>query len=178
MIIVEKEIQELIGAEYNPRQLTSQQHKHLKDSLKRFGIVDPVIININPERKNVIVGGHMRTRIWEELGNKTIPCVEVDLTPEKEKELNVRLNKNTGEWDHDILANYFEQEDLIEWGFNDLAKYNTEPIEDVWEDEKKPSPTITVVFEGSEQVQKAQNEIQELIDRKYSGAYLTVKGLG
>jgi len=43
-----------------------------------------------------------------------VPCVEVDLTPEKEKELNVRLNKNTGQWDWDALANHFDVGELLE----------------------------------------------------------------
>jgi len=45
--------------------------------------------------------------------------VEVDLTPDKERELNIRLNKNSGEWDYDALANYFDVGELTEWGFTD-----------------------------------------------------------
>lgn len=112
-------IAELKFAEYNPRTLTKNQGKDLWDSLTRFGFVDPVIININPERKNVIIGGHQRTKIWQSLGNKNVPCVELDLTLDQEKELNVRLNKNVGSWDHDMLANNFDLEELKEWGFDD-----------------------------------------------------------
>lgn len=119
MKIVERKIDDLIGAEYNPRELTDKQYKDLKDSLKRFGIVDPVIVNKHPERMDIIIGGHQRSKVWKDLGNDTISTVEVELTPEKEKELNVRLNKNTGQFDMDALANYFEQDDLIEWGFDE-----------------------------------------------------------
>ena len=120
MNIINRNINELIEAEYNPRNLTKSQHKQLKDSLHRFGVVDPVLVNINKERKNVIIGGHQRVRVWGDLGNTTIPCIELDLSPEKEKELNIRLNKNTGEFDFDMLANYFEQDDLADWGFDAL----------------------------------------------------------
>ena len=48
-----------------------------------------------------------------------VPCIELSLTYEKERELNVRLNKNTGEWDMDNLANMFDMDDLIDWGFDD-----------------------------------------------------------
>lgn len=119
MKIVKRKIDDLIGAEYNPRELTDKQYKDLKDSLKRFGIVDPVIVNKHPERMDIIVGGHQRSKVWKDLGNDTISTVEVELSPEKEKELNVRLNKNTGQFDMDALANYFEQDDLIEWGFDE-----------------------------------------------------------
>ena len=110
---------ELIAAEYNPRQLTKEQHKDLTDSIKRFGLVDPLIVNTHKERKNILVGGHQRLKIAQELDIKEIPCVEVELTPAKERELNIRLNKNSGEWDYDALANNFDVGELTEWGFTD-----------------------------------------------------------
>lgn len=119
MKIVTKDISELIWAEYNPRQLTQDQFKNLKDSITRFGIVDPIIINNNPDRTNIVIGGHQRIKIAEKIGINEIPCVELNLTLDKERELNVRLNKNTGEWDWDILANQFDLEDLQEWGFDE-----------------------------------------------------------
>ena len=117
MKIIEKQIKDLIFAEYNPRKLTKDEHQQLKDSLTRFGIVDPVIVNTNKDRENILVGGHQRVRIWQELGNETIPAVEIDLTYERERELNVRLNKNVGSWDMDMMANHFEVEELTDWGF-------------------------------------------------------------
>jgi hypothetical protein len=54
------------------------------------------------------------------LGNTTVPTVEVSLEFKAEQELNVRLNKNTGGWDFDILANLFEKDDLIDWGFENF----------------------------------------------------------
>ena len=71
---------ELIMAEYNPRQLSKDQYAQLKDSIVRFGIVDPLIVNVNPKRKNILIGGHQRLRIAKKLGYDNIPCVEVDLT--------------------------------------------------------------------------------------------------
>ena len=123
MIVKYKKINDLIFADYNPRKLTKKEHKELKDSLTRFGLVDPIIININKDRKNIIVGGHQRVRIWRELGNETIPAVEINLTLDKEKELNVRLNKNVGSWDFDIMANHYDMEDLTEWGFKESEVY-------------------------------------------------------
>jgi len=119
MKIVNKKISELIEAEYNPRQLTKDQFNQISDSIKRFGIVDPIIVNKNKERKNIIIGGHQRVKVAKSLDFKDVPCVELDLTPDKERELNIRLNKNTGEWDFDSLANFFDTDDLLEWGFSD-----------------------------------------------------------
>lgn len=119
MKVVNREIRELIPAEYNPRHLSQEQAEHLEASLKRFGAVDPAIINIHPDRKNIIIGGHQRLKTAQRLGWETFPCVELELDKEKERELNIRLNKNTGGWDYDALANYFEVEELIDWGFKD-----------------------------------------------------------
>mgnify|MGYP000326546380 CR=1 FL=1 len=118
MKVTERKIADLIAAEYNPRELTPDQFKQLKDSLTRFGVVDPIIVNTHPERKDIIVGGHQRTKVWEEMGNKEIPTVEVNLTPEKERELNIRLNKNSGQWDEQALQEHFNTDELINWGFD------------------------------------------------------------
>ena len=119
MKIINKKIKDLIFAEYNPRKLTTEEYQNLKDSLLRFGIVDPVIINSNKNRKNILIGGHQRVRVWQDLGNKTIPVVEINLPYEKERELNIRLNKNTGSWDWDLMANEFDLDELKQWGFNE-----------------------------------------------------------
>jgi len=112
-------IEQLVYAEYNPRQLTKDQYKHLKDSITRFGLVDPLIVNTHKDRKNILVGGHQRLKVATDLGIKEIPCVEVKLSYDQERELNIRLNKNTGEWDYDTLANHFDISDLTDWGFTD-----------------------------------------------------------
>ena len=117
--IIHREINSLIFAEYNPRQLTKDQYQNLKDSISRFGLVDPIIVNSNKDRKNIIVGGHQRVKVAKDMDIEFVPVLEVDLTYEKERELNIRLNKNTGEWDMDNLANMFDMEELIDWGFDE-----------------------------------------------------------
>ena len=114
MKIIQRNIDELISAEYNPRQMTEQQHNSLTDSIKRFGLVDPILVNIHPDRKDIIIGGHQRVTVAKEMGIRTVPTVELELDSKKERELNVRLNRNTGEWDWDGLANNFDVEELIE----------------------------------------------------------------
>ena len=140
----------LIFAEYNPRQLTKEQHKQLKDSITRFGLVDPIIINKHPARDNIIIGGHQRAKIAEELGLKEIPCVELKLTLEKEKELNIRLNKNVGEWDYDALANHFDVGELTDWGFSedDLQFYETEEVTGLIDDDEVPEVEEAVTKSG------------------------------
>ena len=180
MKIKERLIADLNPAEYNPRQLTDKQYKQLKKSLKTFGCVEPVVINSNPMRRDVIIGGHQRCKVWADLGNKTIPTVEVELDEAGEMELNVRLNKNTGEFDFDMLANYFDMDALKDWGFQPYEFGQTyddveEPnFNELTEDEKNKPPTLKITFNDVNELQKAEIDIQELIDRKYKGAYFSV----
>jgi len=127
--IIHKQINDLIFAEYNPRQLSDTQYKHLKDSISRFGLVDPIIINKNKDRKGIIIGGHQRVKVARTMGIKEVPCVEIDLVYDKERELNVRLNKNTGSWDYDVMANTFDIDELIEFGFEEKELVGNEKEE-------------------------------------------------
>lgn len=137
MKIKNKKINELKFADYNPRKLTKDEHRKLKDSLTSFGLVDPIIVNTHIERMNIIIGGHQRVRIWRELGHNTIPSIEVDLPYKRERELNVRLNKNVGSWDMDMMANYFDIEELKEWGFEDKDLFfKIDEIEDNKQDKE------------------------------------------
>ena len=110
-------INKLKPATYNPRQISTKQYNDLKKSIERFGLVDPIIINKNG---NVVVGGHQRLKICKELKHTEIDCVVLDLSKEEERELNIRLNKNTGDFDMDILANEFDIDELTDWGFKHI----------------------------------------------------------
>jgi len=124
-------IDKLIKADYNPRKWDEKALNDLKRSIKRFGIVDPAIVNIAPKRKNIVIGGHMRIEAAKELGIKDMPVVYVNLPDlEKEKELNLRLNKNQGEFDFSLLAN-FAEEFLTNVGFD------SEDLDEIfdWEDD-------------------------------------------
>lgn len=108
---------ELLPAIYNPRRWESDALKHLSESVKRYGLVDPIIVNNAPNRKNVVIGGHMRLKVAKDLEMTTIPVVYVTIPDiEREKELNIRLNRNTGDWDWTKLAE-FDQALLTDIGF-------------------------------------------------------------
>jgi DNA modification methylase len=107
----------LTPSDYNPRKWDEKQKKDLKESISRFGTVDPLLVNSNSERKNIVIGGHFRLEVCKELGYTDVPVVYLDLTAEKEKELNLRLNKNQGEFDFDLLSK-LDEAFLSEIGFN------------------------------------------------------------
>ena len=109
-------INKLKPAEYNPRQITTKQYNDLKESIRKFDLVDPIIVN----KDMTVIGGHQRLKVCKDLNYKDVDCVILDLSKEQERELNIRLNKSGGEWDMDILANEFEIEELKDWGFKEI----------------------------------------------------------
>lgn len=111
-------ISELVSASYNPRKHDEAMSEQLKQSIAKYGLVDPIIVNSAVTRKNIIIGGHFRWEMAKELGYTTVPVVYVDIPDiEREKELNLRLNKNTGEFDWELLKQ-FDQSLLADVGFS------------------------------------------------------------
>jgi hypothetical protein len=109
---------DLIPWEGNPRKISEQQAEQLRASLDRFGVADIPVVDAD----GTIVGGHQRCAILMAQGKGDM---EVDvrvpsrkLTDEEFAELNLRLNKNLGEWDFDVLAN-FSEDLLLAVGFDE-----------------------------------------------------------
>ena len=112
-------VNDLIPFEHNPRQMTDVQVENLKKSLLKFDLVEIPVADLD----NRIVAGHQRLKIMQLLGRGN---EEIDvrmpnrkLTEEEFKEYNIRSNKNSGEWNFDELANFFDMEDLLQWGFEE-----------------------------------------------------------
>ena len=142
-----RKISDLIPAEYNPRQMTEKQVKDLTTSLERFNLADPIIINTD----NKIIGGHQRIKIFDLHGKHDI---EIDvrvpsrkLNPEEEKELNLRLNRNNGQWDFDALAN-FDEEMLKDVGFDSKELDKIFQLETKPEDDDVPKVRTTDIKLG------------------------------
>jgi len=156
MKIEKLKIAELKQAEYNPRKMTNKQYEDLKSSLEKFGLVDPIIINSD----NTVVGGHQRLRIMRELGAELVPTVRVNLSKEDEKELNIRLNKNTGEFDLDVLANNFEVDELKDWGFKDIELgFNIDKIEEDLSDKIELQYKIEVDVTSEKEQEQLYNDL-------------------
>jgi hypothetical protein len=117
--IEEVSISSLKPSSYNPRKMTEKQEIDLTESIKRFGLVDPIIVNSYKERENIIIGGHARFKLAKKLNFEKVPVVYLSLPQDKEKELNLRLNRNTGEWDYDLLKS-FDVDLLLDTGFDEL----------------------------------------------------------
>lgn len=129
MEIKELPLKELKPAAYNPRKKLKKgdkEYEKIKQSLLKFGYVDPIIVN----EDLTVIGGHQRLTVLKDLDYETAKCVIVDLPKEDEKELNIALNKITGQWDEALLADLLL--DLQESDFNlDLTGFEPPEIDDI-----------------------------------------------
>lgn len=104
MVIERKHTADLIPADYNPRKDLKPgdaEYEKLKRSIEQFGYVEPVIWN---KTTGFVVGGHQRLKVLLDMGITEVECVVVEMDAEKEKALNIALNKISGEWDKDKLV--------------------------------------------------------------------------
>jgi hypothetical protein len=110
---VKRRLGDLIEWDKNPRRLSKHDGEHIKRSMDKFGLADPLVINLD----NHLIGGHQRKHLLAD------PNLVVDvrvpsrqLTEAEAEELAIRLNKAQGQWDFDLLANNWQPPELIEWG--------------------------------------------------------------
>ncbi len=153
----------------NPRFIRDNKFEKLVNSIRSFPQMlelRPIVVNENME----VLGGNMRLRACIEAGLTQVPIIDGShLTPQQQKEFIIKDNLGFGEWDWEQLANEWDAMELQEWGL-DLpiesdVNLETEPLKE---------NTIKITFRTPEDVQKAENEIQELLDREYDGAYLSI----
>jgi DNA modification methylase len=110
MNIQKKRLEDLRPAAYNPRKNLRPQDKEwqkIARSIEEFGYIDPIICN----KDGTIIGGHQRYKVLKALGYTEIDCVEVDLDKDREKALNIALNKISGDWDEDRLKDLLAELD-------------------------------------------------------------------
>ena len=137
-------ISELTSPEYNPRFWSEENKEELKQSIIRYGVVDPLLVNSAEERKGIVIGGNFRLSVLKELGHETVPVVYISIPElEKEKGLCLRLNKNQGEWSMELLAQ-FDETFLSDLGFDSVE------LDKIFEDE-----TTETVFDLEKELKKA-----------------------
>lgn len=146
-----RKISELKEHPKNPRELTKKQYKDLKQSVLEFGYVETATIN----QDNVLLAGHQRLKVLKDILKEqgVKEDIEIDvryperpLTDKEAEEYLIRSNLNTGQWDDIKLASDWEQENLIEWGFD----------EDYFEDVEELEPDET---KGDDDVPDEQQDI-------------------
>jgi ParB-like chromosome segregation protein Spo0J len=158
----------------NPRLIKDDKFKKLVKSIQEF----PEMLSLRPIVVNadmVVLGGNMRLKACKEAGLKEVDIIKADdLTEEQQKQFIIKDNVGFGEWDWEDLANNWDAEQLTDWGL-DIPNFMELPSEDeLTADEKKNPPTMKITFESVEDLQEAEIDITELIDRKYKKAFFSV----
>ncbi len=104
--------------EYNPKKFSKEALDGIRTSIENFGFVDGLIVNKAENRFNILIGGHARLQIAKELGMEVVPVIYVEIPDiTRERELNLRLHKNQGEFDLELLA-HFDESILSSIGFD------------------------------------------------------------
>ena len=157
----------------NPRTIKDDKFFKLVQSLKdlpEMAKVRPVVVN----QDMVVLGGNMRLKAMKEAGWKEAPVEIVDWDEDKQRQFIIKDNVGFGEWDWEMLANQWDAEQLDDWGLT-LPIFDTEPsAEELIGDDKNKPATMKITFDSPEQLQQAEIEIQELLDRKYPKAFFSV----
>ena len=118
-------------AAYNPRKKLKpgdKEYEKIKNSIQEFGYVEPIIVNYDM----TVIGGHQRLTVLKDLGYTEVQCVEVHIEDgNKVKALNVALNKITGSWNEQLLADLIV--DLQSANFNtDFTGFEAPEIEQLF----------------------------------------------
>lgn len=118
-------------AAYNPRKKLKagdKEYEKIKNSILEFGYVEPIIVNYDM----TVIGGHQRLTVLKDLGYTEVQCVEVHIEDEnKVKALNIALNKITGVWNEQLLADLIV--DLQSANFNtDFTGFEAPEIEQLF----------------------------------------------
>ena len=166
----QRKLSELIESPKNPRRMSKHDAEHLKRSLSKFGVCEPIVIN----QDNQIIGGHQRVKTLKNLGVKeTAVMLPTEPLSEKEAdELNIRLNKNTGYFDDDLLANAWDVDLLCECGFT-LEELHLHPEEEDSSTENKGA-TLTIFVKDNEHANMLERHLTTVLC-EYPGSKLKVK---
>lgn len=149
LVLEKKPLIELNPAPYNPRQISDEQMERLKNSITEFSLVEPIIWN---RQTGHIVGGHQRYQVLKSLGVNQTQVVVVDLSPSREKALNLALNRIHGDWDLEKLKDVIIDIDTGEFpieltGFDydelkELIDYPSQKIVTDAEDDEIPDVPV------------------------------------
>jgi len=162
----------------NPRVIKDEKFTKLVKSIQDFPEMlekRPLVCFTDVDGKYVVLGGNMRLKAANEVGLKQLPILLADdWTEEQKNEFLIKDNVGFGEWDWEQIKNDWDVDKLDEWGL-DVPDFDIEPsLDELIGEEKNKPATMKITFDSPEQLQKAEIDIQELIDRKYKGAYFSV----
>lgn len=174
MNIQTRKLSELIPADYNPRKRLTPldpEYQKIARSIDEFGYVDPIIINAD----NTIIGGHQRATVLKDKGFDEVQVVVLDLSKEREKALNVALNKISGEWNLEMLNTLLS--DLDSSGYDPtLTGFDLAEIENLVAQFHENDPVEDDGFDADEEYAGIETPNTQPGDTWYLGAHRLLCG--
>lgn len=132
LTIKKMKIADLNPAKYNPRKELKpgdKEFEKLKNSIEHFGYVELIVVNT--ANHNTVISGHQRLNVLKYLNVDEIECVTVEMNETEEKALNIAMNKVSGEWNEQLLADLIV--DLQSVDFNvDLTGFEAPEVEQLF----------------------------------------------
>jgi len=157
----------------NPRLIKDENFQKLVRSIQEFPeMLEARPIVVNPD--NIVLGGNMRLKACKAAGLTEAPVYVASWEESKANAFIIKDNVGYGEWDWDILANEWDAAELEEWGLDVWQPEEEPPLDELIGEEKNKPATMKITFESPEQLQQAEIDIQELLDRKFPGSYFSV----
>lgn len=157
----------------NPRIIKDSKFEKLVQSILEF----PKMLEIRPIVVNadfMVLGGNMRLKAVKHLKLTEVPVIKIDdLSEAQQRQFIIKDNAGFGEWNWEQLANEWDAEDLVKWGVDVMLPSSEEEQSD--EPLKFAPPKLIITFVNEGDLQAAENDIQEILDRKYKGANIEVK---
>jgi len=166
-------IQQIRNNENNPRIIKDYKFKQLVKSIKEF----PEMLKLRPIVVNsdmVVLGGNMRLKACKEAGLKEVWILKADeLTEQQQREFIVKDNVGFGEWDWDVLANEWDNQQLEDWGLEVIGfDVDEDDLSDEFslpDGDKAPfqQQTYTLADAQAEQIKNAIADVKKTEEYKY-----------
>lgn len=150
---------QLKGLPKNPRLIKNAKYDKLKESITNYPEMlawRSLLVYPLDNGKYIIVGGNMRYQAMKELGHNEAPVFIIPKeTPiEKIKAYTILDNNGFGKWDWDLLANEWDEVQLMDWGVDLPIAESEINIDDFFNHvgnenakSKKEEIVITIPFE-------------------------------
>lgn len=157
-ITIQKKVSELIEAKNNPRKISQEQIEDLKKSLKKFGLVDIPVVDLDFK----VLSGNQRLKVLQMIGEENslidIRYPNRKLTTKEAKEYMIRGNRHNGEWDFDILKKEFDLDFLLNIGFNQIE------LSKEWDKEKEVEDDECNVEKEIKKIKNPKTKLGDIIE--------------
>ncbi len=99
MKTIDINVTELRPAPWNPNQMDETMMSRLRESISKYGLVEPLVVRKIDEKRYEVLSGNQRLKALDEMGFVTVPCVIVELDDTRAMLLAQALNGLRGEDD-------------------------------------------------------------------------------